>query len=124
MTRSALRSGASTTSYRRDLVVSSPRCDVSRSGMFRPDRAIDHSYLRIVVVKSAAREDLICIFQKTTTITKNYIGADWNHFLPSLNDKNRNTAKLGFRFHLTGSACDRRGQKRRIRKGVASSQRP
>lgn len=64
--------------------------------MFRPDRAIDNSYLRIAVVKSTAREDLICIFQKTTTITKNYIGADWNHFLPSQNDKNRNTDKAWF----------------------------
>jgi hypothetical protein len=47
-------------------------------------------------VKSAPREELICIFQKTTTIAKDYIGENPNHFLPSPNDKNRNTDKAWF----------------------------
>jgi hypothetical protein len=38
------------------------------------------------------REDLICIPQKTAILAKDYTGENYKHFLPSPNDKNRNTA--------------------------------
>jgi hypothetical protein len=68
---------------------------------------MDNSHLRIEIAKTNPRDDLICIFQKTRTIAKDYSGANQNHFLPSPQDKNRNSDKSWFPIPFDRSARGR-----------------